>query len=329
MAQSYGRWGGRALARSLQKTSSRSWYSGGMPAVSGRAGEQAGADAGAGAGADRRHWAWQEELQLETAPDVQSIRGLCNWSQGWPRTMGVCGELMTWRVMVSEWLPDSSRVRGAVQRSTRAKGMPLSALASSGWVSGLVRMPICRTRVESMKLSSAPESIRARTSQLWPDQESLPWSWVHGRRAEEVLVQLIRTSPTTDEPRPFGRTGHETRMCPSWPQYKQLPVTQRRCHSWGVRCALPSCIGSGSEDSASRGMEKCTGSVVEEGDEPEGWCLGGGGGIGRSGGGPGQRSRARSARRWSTRMARVINASRSGGNSVAISWSLIFSASPA
>lgn len=94
MAQSYGRCGESVTARSLLKTSCRSWYLLGtfVRSITSRGSGVIGLFSGT---AESRQCAWQYLLQPRMEAVEQSMCGLCNFSQGTPRTMGDNGDEMT------------------------------------------------------------------------------------------------------------------------------------------------------------------------------------------------------------------------------------------
>ncbi len=100
-------------------------------------------------------------LHSETVLRPQSTRGLCCVSQGWPNTTGASGELVTRKVIVSEWLPEVMRVMGTVERLISGSDCPLRALTEILWRSETIGMWRSCAREMSNRLPSAPESNSA------------------------------------------------------------------------------------------------------------------------------------------------------------------------
>ncbi len=112
---------------------------------------------------------------------------------------GIWGDL-TKKLSSSWWLPDNRRSTGAVLVVTQVRSWLSRALAPSSWSRHIVVKPSCTTTVESKRLSSAPESINARSSVDWPFQVRVMLSWVRGRGNKGQMAWLVRIFPPPDEP---------------------------------------------------------------------------------------------------------------------------------
>ena len=122
IAQSYGLYGGRQVARDLQKTLLRSWYSTGTLARFGVSVSQ---------GAEVMEWAFRRQLVEQTGlqPKIlcrfQSSSGLCFTIHGWPSTTGEWGVSVIRSEIVSWWFPDTRRWSGMVALVMRPNLWPL------------------------------------------------------------------------------------------------------------------------------------------------------------------------------------------------------------
>uniref|UniRef100_A0A6Q2XUV2 non-specific serine/threonine protein kinase n=1 Tax=Esox lucius TaxID=8010 RepID=A0A6Q2XUV2_ESOLU len=103
--------------------------------------------------------------------------------------------------MSSRWLPDKRRRTGLVLCVTRANNRPSKVVASMTSSKRTVDSPSCSTNVASMKLSSAPESIRAWYWHVWPPTVRVAWKSVRGLwPGRSLFVWLARTPPMSSEP---------------------------------------------------------------------------------------------------------------------------------
>ncbi len=130
----------------------------------------------------------------------QSTRGLCWVSQGWPNTTGARGEWVTRNVMVSEWLPEVTRVMGTVERLIPGSDCPLRALTEILWRRGTKGMWRSWARDMSKRLPSAPESSSAVPHVARPPIATSPgggwwmrlcWEIPHPTVASDLLSGLV------------------------------------------------------------------------------------------------------------------------------------------
>ncbi len=92
--QSYGRWGGKDVARERLKTARRSRYSSGTPDKSPGSSWNTETEETTGT-ADTKQLIWQASFQERNYALSQLISGLCWVSHGWPKTIGVKGD---WKI---------------------------------------------------------------------------------------------------------------------------------------------------------------------------------------------------------------------------------------
>ncbi len=186
MAQSYGRWGGKDVARDLLKTRQRSWYSVGTPersAVSTWNTE----DKEPGDKAAPKQEARQDWLQDNTEFPDQSTWGLCCTNHGCPRTTGAPGESRRYSSITSWWLPETTKLTEGVEWVIEERRRPLREWTEMGEGRGMAGMPHCAAIEISKKLPSAPESISAE---------------------QEWMVSWYLTA-TVSRVRDLGDSGHE------------------------------------------------------------------------------------------------------------------------
>ena len=197
MAQSYRQWGGSESALSLLKTGAKSWYAGGIPVRTG--GESAGLAPLGGEEAERRQLAWQAMLQPRIRPVDQETWGSCLSNQGRPNTSGAVGACKTKNWMVSTWLPERVRDRGAVQCVILPREWPSSTCADRAASIGSRGIPAWWARVTSIRHSSAPESNSAPTeSDSRPQATEAGNNLLTSDEGEWVSVRLTRTPPPSE-----------------------------------------------------------------------------------------------------------------------------------
>ncbi len=160
MTQSNGRWGGSEVAQDLLKTSRRSRYSFGTLVKSAASTCNTG-DTDTGGEATPRQHAWQDWLQDIIWLWDQSTWGLCWTNQGCPRTRLALGDSMRNSTTDSRWLPDTTRLTQGVVCVIVATGWPETPQTVTGEERGMPGMPQILAMLQSRKLASAPESIRA------------------------------------------------------------------------------------------------------------------------------------------------------------------------
>ncbi len=150
--------------------------------------------------------------------------------------------MLNW--MFSRWLPDRMRVRGTVRWVTRAKNLPSRALVVRGVSSDSRGTLDCKARLMSRKLSSVPESTRAKSA-----RENRKTA-VGGLHLQLGLGQGFKGSLAHQDPhihwwaKSFSRKGSNSKEMTNLPTVYALTCS----YSAGDSQALPSCMGFPSEE---------------------------------------------------------------------------------
>ena len=132
--------------------------------------------------------------------------GLWSFNQGNPKTTGEDGDEMTKSLRCSWWLPEMVSGSAVVQWVTEVSGLPSMELTSRGESMLTVGIPTDCAKLASMKLSSAPESMRTWRGTNPPLTKMVAGREMRGPR--EGVVSLTKELGLEEERVPLGLRGH-------------------------------------------------------------------------------------------------------------------------